>query len=432
MAIDNSTTNNSYNADINTNVISAETLEKITKNLSNTLWLGLVTGLIGIVGYPFTVNGGWRLFFLFILIAAASYIIGFFLGFLFGIPKRVSDNQMAYNLNTNLVDISDWLTKIIIGLGLVEIKTIPGYLESIGAYIQKAVNGDDSIKIFSVCAIVYFSIFGLYYGYNYMRLFLSGQFKEADDNLLKKEEQLSMKGEELKQQNLAPDNMDAFASKKINEYNQLLKTTKTESDYTFDDWYYKGIEAYNKQDYNKTIVYMKNALEKDLKCLNAPDAFLYEGLAYYNLGLYDKAIDANNSVINNYPNYPSLYLAHYNNGVYLSQIQQHDKAIEEYKASLQLNDTYTNSWNNKGYEAIYLQLYDDAVDALSKAITLEPANANAWFNRACAYSLKNDRQNMLDNLSRAIQLNPTFKAQAKTSSWLQNFKDDDDFKRIVE
>lgn len=431
MAIDN-TSAASNNADVNTKLISSETLEKITKNLNNTLWLGFIAGIISVIGYPFTTNAGWKMLFLSFLLAAASYVCGFFLGFLFGIPKRVSDTQTVYNLNTNLVDISDWLTKIIIGLGLVEIKTIPGYLENIGVYIQKATGGDDSVKIFSVCCIVYFSIFGLYYGYNYMRLFLSGQFKEADDNLLKKEQQLSIKGEELKQQNLAPDSIDASTSKAINEYNQLLKTTKTENDYTFDDWYYKGIEAYNKQDYNKTIAYMKNALEKDLKSINAPDAYLYEGLAYYNLGLYDKAIDATNSVINNYPNYPSLYLAHYNNGVYFSQVQQHEKAFEEYKASLQLNDTYGNSWNNKGYEAIYLGLYDDAADSLSKALTLEPANANAWFNRACMYSLKNDKQNMLDSLRRAVQLNPAFKSQAKTSAWLQNFKDDEDFKKAVD
>ncbi|HEY2727234.1 MAG TPA: tetratricopeptide repeat protein, partial [Parafilimonas sp.] len=65
-------------------------------------------------------------------------------------------------------------------------------------------------------------------------------------------------------------------------------------------------------------------------------------------------------------------------------------------------------------------------------ITLEPANANSWFNRACAYSFKNDKQNMLDDLRKAVQLNPAFKSQAKTSSWLQNFKDDEDFKKIVE
>ena len=425
---------NSSNADGTASLLSAKTLEKITANLNNTLWLGVIAGITGVVGYSLTISGGWKMLFLSVLMAAASYMSGFFLGFLFGIPKRISDTstQTAYNLNTNLVDISDWLTKIIIGLGLVEIKTIPGYLQSVGAYIQKATNGEESVKIFSVCCIVYFAIFGLYYGYNYMRLFLSGQFKEADDNLLKKEAQLSMKGEELKQQNLAPDNIDASASQTINEYNQLLKTVKTESDYTFDDWYYKGIEAYNKQDYNKTIVYMKNALEKDTKSINSPDAYLYVGLSYYNLGVYDKAIDANNNVINNYPNYPSLYLAHYNSGVYFGQIQQHEKAFEEYNTAIQLNDTYTNSWNNKGYEAINLGKYDDAIEALNKAITLEPTNSNAWFNRACAYSFKNDKPNMLENLKKAIQLTPSFKAQAKTTSWLQNFKDDEDFKKIVE
>jgi len=416
----------------NTKVFSAETFEKIEKNLNNTLLLGLITGVISLIGYPFAAQGGWKLLFLSVLMAAASYICGFFLGFLFGLPKRVTDTQMTYNLNNNLVDISDWLTKIIIGLGLVEIKSIPVYLLSVGSYVQRSTNGDESIKIYSVCCIVYFTIFGLYYGFNYMRLFLSAQFKEADDNLLKKEAQLSLKKEELEQQNLAPDNIDASASKTINEYNQLLKTVKTENDYTFDDWYYKGIEAYNKQDYNKTIAYMKNALEKDLKSLNAPDAYIYEGLAYYNLGLYDKAIEANNSVINSYPNYPSLYLARYNNGVYFGQIQQHDKALEEYKAAIQLNDTYTNSWNNKGYESIYLKLYDDAIEALSKAIALEPTNANAWFNRACAYAFKHDKTNMLENLKKSIQLNPALKVQAKTTSWLENFRDDEDFKKLVE
>src|ERR1035437_6808795 len=172
--------------------LTREALEKITKNLNSTLRLGLVTGFTGIIGYTLSLHPAvWKFLFLFILLAAASYISGFFLGFLFGIPKRNTDKESAYNLSTNLVDISDWLTKIIIGLGLVEIRRIPGYLQSVGEYIQKATHGEDSMKIFSVCCIVYFSIFGLYYGYNYMRLFLSGQFKEADDNLLQKQIRLT-------------------------------------------------------------------------------------------------------------------------------------------------------------------------------------------------------------------------------------------------
>ena len=255
----------------NLSVLSAEALQKITSNLNNTLWLGVITGFSGIIGYTLNLQkAGWKILFLSILLASASYISGFFLGFLFGIPKRNTDKESAYNLSTNLVDISDWLTKIIIGLGLIEIKRIPAYLMSIGEYIQRATHSEDSMKIFAACCIVYFTIFGLYYGYNYMRLFLSGQFKEADDNLLQRQIKLTETGEVLNNQNLAPDNIDESAKEKLKEYNQLLKSTKTEENYTFDDWYYKGVAAYDNKEYNKTIAYMKNALEKDA----APETLL--------------------------------------------------------------------------------------------------------------------------------------------------------------
>jgi hypothetical protein len=39
---------------------------------------------------------------------------------------------------------------------------------------------------------------------------------------------------------------------------------------------------------------------------------------------------------------------------------------------------------------------------------------------------------MLENLKKSIQLNPALKAQAKTTSWLENFKDDEDFKKLIE
>jgi hypothetical protein len=145
--------------------------QKIKINLSNTFLIGSITGIIGIVGYTLNLKDfGWKILFLSIILSAASYMAGFFLGFLFGIPKRNATTDSDYNLSTNLVDISDWLTKIIIGLGLIEIKKIPELLQSIGIYIQQTTGGDDSIRVFSVCCIVYFSIFGLYYGYNYMRL----------------------------------------------------------------------------------------------------------------------------------------------------------------------------------------------------------------------------------------------------------------------
>lgn len=377
---------------------SKEALQKISKNLSNTLWIGIFVGVGGIVGYALNIkkNTG-KLLFLLVLLGAASYITGFFLGFLFGIPKRNIDKESSYNLSTNLVDISDWLTKIIIGLGLIEIRQIPGYLQHVGIYIQQSLNGEASIRMFSVCCIVYFSIFGLYYGYNYMRLFLSAQFKEADDNLLQNQEKLSKKGEELNNKDLAPDNLDETAMKKVKEYEELLKSTKTENDYTFEDWYYKGIAAYDKGENNKTVAYMKNALDKDNTSKNAADAYLYIGLAYFKLQLYDKAIEATTKIITSYRDYPYLYLAYANNGIYYEKLKQYDKAMEQYEMATDLNSS----------------------------------DVQSWYGKAIIAALTNQKDKLLSNLQKAIDLNPAYKNSAKVEKEFEPFRNDEDFKKLV-
>jgi hypothetical protein len=66
-----------------------------------------------------------------LMVALAALLCGGLLGFLFGIPKSKASSQVADNNpnqpaakftdNTNLEDISDWLTKIIVGITLVEL-----------------------------------------------------------------------------------------------------------------------------------------------------------------------------------------------------------------------------------------------------------------------------------------------------------------------
>ena len=81
------------------------------------------------------------------MIAAAAVVAGWLLGLLFGIPRSLSRPQPASGqpgsrdepatnengharpsrTNTNLEDVSDWLTKTIVGLGLANLYLIPGY-----------------------------------------------------------------------------------------------------------------------------------------------------------------------------------------------------------------------------------------------------------------------------------------------------------------
>jgi hypothetical protein len=82
------------------------------------------------------------------LVALASGATGGMLGFLFGIPRTLvgdkpTNNGAAHTAdarftrsNTNLEQVSDWLTKIVIGATLVEAKSIGGGLAGLGAYVE--------------------------------------------------------------------------------------------------------------------------------------------------------------------------------------------------------------------------------------------------------------------------------------------------------
>ncbi len=86
----------------------------------------------------------WRLFFLELLVALAAMAVGLLVGFVFGIPRAPSEpdgaktgaaaeaKESGYAPNTNLEQISDWLTKIIVGVGLVEAGNIRDALAFLG------------------------------------------------------------------------------------------------------------------------------------------------------------------------------------------------------------------------------------------------------------------------------------------------------------
>ena len=385
-----------------------EAFENIKSNLNYTRDWGIAIGVIAITFYSYNI-GGIKLASILLIVSAASYMCGFFLGFLFGIPKRVNGNNTdGYLLNTNLVEISDWLTKIIIGVGLIEIKEIPIYLQSMGNFVQNAtkIKDENSIHLFAISTILYFSVFGLYYGYNYMRLFLSGQFKDADDNLLKdKQEQLIKKGEALQKQDITPDNIGE-KSKELSEYNAQLKDTKTETEYTFEDWYLKGLSAYDKNESEKTIVFMKNAIEKDPKAKDAPTAFIYIAISYGHLKLYETGIKFCDRVLHDYPKYDSMYLPYYNKAVFLGDLKRYEEALSSYDKSIVLNRQYPNSYNGKGWILSELNRHEEAISMYEKAIELNINFADAIFNKAFSLEKIGRYEEALKEYEKTIEIQP--------------------------
>ena len=130
------------------------------------------------------------------LYAAAFFAAGSLIGFLFGIPRSITfptgkddkfntdgksaDNQQArYKTNTNLEEISDWLTKIIVGLGLINLKSIPAKLKT-AAWFFANFCGKDYCEPIAMALIIYFSVCGFFLAYLMTRLFLTGAFTRAD------------------------------------------------------------------------------------------------------------------------------------------------------------------------------------------------------------------------------------------------------------
>jgi hypothetical protein len=159
-------------------------------SITLTLYMGLFLGLVPVVGYPiFIPEIGGRIIFIGLLLALASFIACFFTGTLFGMPKRNSKigTENDYALNNSLVEISDWLTKIIVGLLLINLKEIPGYFINLGEYVSESTKyKGELLNIYTISTVIYFGFLGLYIGYNYMRLVLSNKYKKADNRLIRK------------------------------------------------------------------------------------------------------------------------------------------------------------------------------------------------------------------------------------------------------
>ena len=114
----------------------------------------------------------------------AAFAVGAFAGFLFGIPRyaaqpattllatqavaqttgttsiNIPPASPLYASNTNLEQVSDWLTKIILGATLMQVTKLPHFLRQIREYITLRAPCNNASDAFAVGYIIY--IFGVW------------------------------------------------------------------------------------------------------------------------------------------------------------------------------------------------------------------------------------------------------------------------------
>ncbi len=129
-----------------------------------------------------------------LLAGGAAFLVGTLFGFLFGFPRNSAQDQATqermhsragqplsgYHPNTNLEQISDWLTKILVGVGLTQLAGLSTAISNLAAWLSPVLGGATHSGAFGVILVLYNCLGGFFTGFLWTRLTLGMAFGVAD------------------------------------------------------------------------------------------------------------------------------------------------------------------------------------------------------------------------------------------------------------
>jgi hypothetical protein len=160
-----------------------------------------------------------------VAVILACGAVGGLVGFIFAIPKRVETARSRggaeqpgnsvdpsagttpgsdYVPNTALEEISDWLTKIIVGLGLVEASRIARFLETQGGAIAPILFGPNAQPILGGFALLAATILSFLASFLYFRVCLPEEFSLSEKRARDASRDLKVAEREGRAQQLGP------------------------------------------------------------------------------------------------------------------------------------------------------------------------------------------------------------------------------------
>ncbi len=128
-----------------------------------------------------------------ITISGGATLLGVLFGFIFCYPRvkraqeaAATQADIAVEDNSSLADISDWLTKIIVGVGLVELNKIPPALQRFSQFLSPGLEAVTPAKgsgqVLALALLLYFFPLGFMFGFIWTRFY----YQEALKGLLDK------------------------------------------------------------------------------------------------------------------------------------------------------------------------------------------------------------------------------------------------------
>ena len=122
-----------------------------------------------------------------LLVAAASLVSGGLVGFLFGIPRSLqgehandSARPATFRVNTNLEQISDWLTKILVGVGLIQLGVLLEKGGQVARSVGEAFGAGPGARVVAAALLLFSTVTGFLIGYVVTRTRLTLVFAQFD------------------------------------------------------------------------------------------------------------------------------------------------------------------------------------------------------------------------------------------------------------
>jgi hypothetical protein len=150
-----------------------------------------LAGAIGLILYAWS-QDSLTVFSVSLLVACAAWISGGLLGFIFGVPRvlatdrpesSLAEAHAIYRSNSNLEQISDWLTKIIVGVSLVELRSLINATSDLVDFLAPALGGPPYGKSFALGVVLTFAISGFIVCYIFTRVYLAILFRKREGEL---------------------------------------------------------------------------------------------------------------------------------------------------------------------------------------------------------------------------------------------------------
>ena len=150
-------------------------------------FLGLLGTSLYVLQFPASM--AWSVLGTAFVTSGAAAFTGALVGLLFGIPFAAGTSSAPatgkgsgrYKGNTNLEQISDWLTKLLVGAGLVQLGRTPAAFSRLANALSNGFGGTNSSAPFGLTFVIFYAGCGFFYLYLWSRLSLPKRLDAAEE-----------------------------------------------------------------------------------------------------------------------------------------------------------------------------------------------------------------------------------------------------------